>query len=208
MKKLDVPHRAHEAGPLRERAAQAGAHARTQAQARPHDRARADRSALLRALPAAGEALPEQVRELYEQLERSEARHFEMYLDFAQREFEAAEIAARLELIAAREAELATSPTASCASTPARLTNGDIPISERNEDMSPFSARQRHFAYAVCVHRHAARRLVPAARAPRVRQSRHRPRTGVRPGGACGRESAGARRWRARRAAPPRDSRP
>ena len=53
--------------------------------------------------------LPEDVRELYAQLEKSEARHFEMYLDFAQREFDAAEIAARLEIIATREAELATS---------------------------------------------------------------------------------------------------
>ena len=41
-----------------------------------------------------------QVRDLYEQLERSEARHFEIYLEFAEREFEADEIAARLELIA------------------------------------------------------------------------------------------------------------
>jgi tRNA-(ms[2]io[6]A)-hydroxylase len=49
------------------------------------------------------------VRELYEQLERSEARHFELYLDFAEREFDAAEIAARLSTIARREAELATS---------------------------------------------------------------------------------------------------
>ena len=54
--------------------------------------------------------LPEQVRDLYEQLERSEARHFELYLDFAAREFEAAEITERLETIATREAELATSP--------------------------------------------------------------------------------------------------
>ncbi len=54
--------------------------------------------------------LPEEVRELYEQLERSEARHFEIYLEFAEREFEAEEIAARLELIATREAELATEP--------------------------------------------------------------------------------------------------
>lgn len=54
--------------------------------------------------------LPPEVRELYEQLERSEARHFEIYLGFAQREFEAQEIAARLETIAAREAELATQP--------------------------------------------------------------------------------------------------
>jgi len=54
--------------------------------------------------------LPEEVRDLYEQLERSEARHFEIYLDFAQREFESAQIAERLALIAAREAELATAP--------------------------------------------------------------------------------------------------
>jgi tRNA-(ms[2]io[6]A)-hydroxylase len=54
--------------------------------------------------------LPDSVRELYEQLERSEARHFEIYLEFAQREFDAEEIAARLEIIATREAELATLP--------------------------------------------------------------------------------------------------
>jgi tRNA-(ms[2]io[6]A)-hydroxylase len=54
--------------------------------------------------------LPAEVRELYAQLERSEARHFEMYLDFAAREFDAREIAERLELISARESELATSP--------------------------------------------------------------------------------------------------
>jgi tRNA 2-(methylsulfanyl)-N6-isopentenyladenosine37 hydroxylase len=54
--------------------------------------------------------LPEAVRDLYEQLERSEARHFEMYLEFARREYPQEEIDARLEVIAAREAELATSP--------------------------------------------------------------------------------------------------
>lgn len=54
--------------------------------------------------------LPAEVRELYEQLERSEARHFEIYLEFAQREFEADEIAARLDLISTREAELAAGP--------------------------------------------------------------------------------------------------
>lgn len=54
--------------------------------------------------------LPDEVRDLYAQLERSEARHFELYLQFAEREYEAAEIAERLEIIAAREAELATSP--------------------------------------------------------------------------------------------------
>jgi tRNA 2-(methylsulfanyl)-N6-isopentenyladenosine37 hydroxylase len=54
--------------------------------------------------------LPDDVRDLYAQLERSEARHFEIYLEFAEREYEAAEIAERLELIATREAELATSP--------------------------------------------------------------------------------------------------
>jgi tRNA-(ms[2]io[6]A)-hydroxylase len=52
--------------------------------------------------------LPADVRELYAQLERSEARHFEMYLNFAEREFDSEEVAARLELIATREAELAT----------------------------------------------------------------------------------------------------
>jgi tRNA-(ms[2]io[6]A)-hydroxylase len=54
--------------------------------------------------------LPEEVAALYEQLERSEARHFEIYLQFAQREYVTDEISARLELIATREAELATQP--------------------------------------------------------------------------------------------------
>ena len=54
--------------------------------------------------------LPDDVRDLYAQLERSEARHFEIYLQFAEREYEAAEIAERIEVIATREAELATSP--------------------------------------------------------------------------------------------------
>ena len=54
--------------------------------------------------------LPDSIGALYQQLERSEARHFEIYLDFAAREFDAEEIAARLEIIATREAELATSP--------------------------------------------------------------------------------------------------
>jgi tRNA-(ms[2]io[6]A)-hydroxylase len=53
--------------------------------------------------------LPAEVRELYASLERSEARHFELYLDFAHREFAPDEIEARLALISAREAELATS---------------------------------------------------------------------------------------------------
>jgi tRNA-(ms[2]io[6]A)-hydroxylase len=52
--------------------------------------------------------MPAPVGELYEQLERSEARHFELYLDFAEREFDADEIVARVSIIAAREAELAT----------------------------------------------------------------------------------------------------
>ena len=54
--------------------------------------------------------LPDEISDLYQQLERSEARHFGIYLDFAAREFDAGEIAARLEIIATREAELATSP--------------------------------------------------------------------------------------------------
>lgn len=53
--------------------------------------------------------LPEPVADLYAQLERSEARHFELYLEFAQREYQGAEIEERLALVAAREAELATS---------------------------------------------------------------------------------------------------
>ena len=47
---------------------------------------------------------------MYAQLETSEARHFEMYLNFAEREYAAAQIAERLDVIAAREAELATAP--------------------------------------------------------------------------------------------------
>src|SRR5688500_11300628 len=43
--------------------------------------------------------LPQGVGELYAQLERSEARHFELYLQFAEREFDASEIAARLDLL-------------------------------------------------------------------------------------------------------------
>jgi tRNA-(ms[2]io[6]A)-hydroxylase len=54
--------------------------------------------------------LPAEVRDLYEQLERSEARHFELYLEFAEREYAAGEISARLDSISAREAELATQP--------------------------------------------------------------------------------------------------
>ena len=54
--------------------------------------------------------LPAEVRELYAQLERSEARHFEMYLNFAERGFDTGEVARRLEAIATREGELATAP--------------------------------------------------------------------------------------------------
>lgn len=54
--------------------------------------------------------LPVHVRELYEQLERSEARHFEIYLEFAEREYAAEELAERLDVIATREAELVTAP--------------------------------------------------------------------------------------------------
>jgi tRNA-(ms[2]io[6]A)-hydroxylase len=52
--------------------------------------------------------LPDAANALYAQLEVSEARHFEIYLDFAAREYEPEEIATRLEIIAAREAELIT----------------------------------------------------------------------------------------------------
>jgi tRNA-(ms[2]io[6]A)-hydroxylase len=54
--------------------------------------------------------LPENVSALYAQLERSEARHFALYLEFAEREYASDEIEARLDLIATREAELATTP--------------------------------------------------------------------------------------------------
>jgi tRNA 2-(methylsulfanyl)-N6-isopentenyladenosine37 hydroxylase len=54
--------------------------------------------------------LPAEVRELYAQLERSEARHFEIYLEFAEREYDAEEIAERLDVIATLEAQLATTP--------------------------------------------------------------------------------------------------
>jgi tRNA-(ms[2]io[6]A)-hydroxylase len=54
-------------------------------------------------------SLPADVQDLYAQLERSEARHFELYLDFAAR-VDDQEVSARLESIAGREAELATEP--------------------------------------------------------------------------------------------------
>jgi tRNA-(ms[2]io[6]A)-hydroxylase len=54
-------------------------------------------------------SLPADVQDLYAQLERSEARHFELYLDFAAR-VDDQEVSARLESIAWREAELATEP--------------------------------------------------------------------------------------------------
>lgn len=57
-----------------------------------------------------GRRLPAEVRDLYEQLERSEARHFEIYLEFAEREFPGEEIASRLDTISSREAELITQP--------------------------------------------------------------------------------------------------
>jgi tRNA 2-(methylsulfanyl)-N6-isopentenyladenosine37 hydroxylase len=55
--------------------------------------------------------LPEPIAELYATLERSEARHFELYLELAREENPSesdAECARRLESLAAREAELAT----------------------------------------------------------------------------------------------------
>jgi tRNA 2-(methylsulfanyl)-N6-isopentenyladenosine37 hydroxylase len=53
--------------------------------------------------------LPKEVSTLYAQLEVSEARHYEIYLEFAAREFSSDEIAARMAPIASREAELITS---------------------------------------------------------------------------------------------------
>jgi tRNA-(ms[2]io[6]A)-hydroxylase len=57
--------------------------------------------------------LPEPLAEFYATLERSEARHFELYLNLAHEidgSKDDAESARRLQTIAAREAELATSP--------------------------------------------------------------------------------------------------
>lgn len=51
--------------------------------------------------------LPAPVADLYAQLERSEARHFELYINFARASEEWEE---RLRVFAAREAELATAP--------------------------------------------------------------------------------------------------
>jgi tRNA 2-(methylsulfanyl)-N6-isopentenyladenosine37 hydroxylase len=56
--------------------------------------------------------LPAPLGELYAQLGRSEARHFEDYLQWAQAAAGDADLDARLRTIAAREAELATSPDA------------------------------------------------------------------------------------------------
>jgi tRNA-(ms[2]io[6]A)-hydroxylase len=63
----------------------------------------AERFALL------ADRLPAPLGALYRQLGHSEARHFELYLDFA-RERAPAEWQARLAELAAREAELATAP--------------------------------------------------------------------------------------------------
>jgi len=110
MKKLDVPHQRMKPGRYA---------SELRKLVRNHERKRKLDLMIVHALIEArscerfrllAKRLPDEVRELYEQLERSEARHFEIYLEFAEREFEADEIASRLELIATREAELATEP--------------------------------------------------------------------------------------------------
>lgn len=62
--------------------------------------------------PAAG--LPEEIGALYRGLEASEARHFELYLELAERESTKTGLAwqSRLQVLARREAELATQPDA------------------------------------------------------------------------------------------------
>jgi tRNA-(ms[2]io[6]A)-hydroxylase len=57
-----------------------------------------------------GGKLPAEIESLFEQLERSESRHFGIYLDFAERDYERDEIDERIEIISSREAELATMP--------------------------------------------------------------------------------------------------
>jgi tRNA-(ms[2]io[6]A)-hydroxylase len=110
MKKLDVPHRRMTPGRYA---------SELRKQVRSHEPKRKLDLMIVHALIEArscerfrllAKKLPAEVRDLYEQLERSEARHFEIYLEFAEREFDAEEIAERLEVIAAREAELATAP--------------------------------------------------------------------------------------------------
>ncbi|MBX5459597.1 MAG: tRNA-(ms[2]io[6]A)-hydroxylase [Steroidobacteraceae bacterium] len=57
--------------------------------------------------------LPAALAEFYSQLARSEARHFELYLDLARTSgapADAAEIDSRLQVLAEREAQLATEP--------------------------------------------------------------------------------------------------
>lgn len=112
MKRLDVPHRRMTPGRYA---------SELRKQVRSHEPARKLDLMIVHALIEArscerfrllAKELPIEVRDLYEQLERSEARHFEIYLEFAMREYEADEIAQRLDLIATREAELATSPDA------------------------------------------------------------------------------------------------
>jgi tRNA-(ms[2]io[6]A)-hydroxylase len=110
MKKLDIPHRRMTPGRYA---------SELRKQVRSHEPKRKLDLLIVHALIEArscerfrllAKKLPVDVRDLYEQLERSEARHFEIYLEFAEREFDADEIEERLAIIAAREAVLATSP--------------------------------------------------------------------------------------------------
>jgi tRNA-(ms[2]io[6]A)-hydroxylase len=110
MKRLDIPHRRMTPGRYA---------AELRKQVRSHEPKRKLDLMIVHALIEArscerfrllAKKLPVEVRDLYEQLERSEARHFEIYLEFAEREYEMEEIAERLDVIATREAELATTP--------------------------------------------------------------------------------------------------
>jgi tRNA-(ms[2]io[6]A)-hydroxylase len=110
MKRLDVPHRRMTPGRYA---------SELRKQVRSHEPKRKLDLMIVHALIEArscerfrllAKRLPVDVCDLYEQLERSEARHFEIYLEFAEREYDAQEIAERLEIIATREADLATMP--------------------------------------------------------------------------------------------------
>ena len=157
--------------------------------------------------------LPEQVRDLYEQLERSEARHFELYLNFAEREFEAEEIAERLELIAdarSRARDQRRPRTALPLRYSSGLTHAEMgpgPIIAGKWGLTPF---QRGSGISRTPSALTPTQLAASYHGASTTRSAFTPSTtnGARPGDACGRESVAARRWRAWRASRPRDSRP
>ena len=143
--------------------------------------------------------LPEEVRDLYEQLERSEARHFEIYLDFAR-----ARISGRRDCGAAgvdrraRGGARHRARHANCGSIPARRPSDG---SQSNAAAGPRARRRASTATQLAASYQGASTTRSALHA--IDHARDES-----PGDACARGSAAARRWRARRATPRRDSRP